>query len=105
MTTAENPTLEQPVDVKRAVRAAIHYVADLYEDKNIYDVLLEEVKHEDGYWYITVGFTRPIYLRGLDALHSFVNPLSPADGTREYKIVQVDERTGEPVSMMIRPDE
>ena len=105
MTTTENPIVEQPITVKQAVRAALQYVADLYEDKNIYDVLLEEVEHEDGYWYITVGFTRPVYPRDLGSLRNLADAINLTEGTREYKIIQVDERTGKPVSMKIRPDE
>jgi hypothetical protein len=105
MTVAEEQAeAKQPIDVKQAVRAAIRYVADLYEGQGVYDIMLEEVEHDATNWYVTVGLTRHVTqpksrrtsLRDLALVET--NPLIE----REYKIVQVNATTGMPVSMKIR---
>lgn len=96
---------EQPstVDVKQAVRAAIHYIADLY-DVDTRNVMLEEVERDSGSWYITVGFNRAATAQvkgsqaALRALAEAMNPYTE----RVYKVVQVSAKNGEPVSMKIR---
>ncbi len=101
--TESTVTNAKPIDVKTAVKIATKFVADLYDPKEIFDITLEEVEHgTDGYWYITVGFTRsvslPTKLKGLYALAQQANP----NVEREYKIVKVDEENGKPISMKIR---
>ena len=96
----------KPIDVKTAVRSALAYVSDLYKGREVYDFTLEEVEHDwDDYWYITVGFTRPVSApihspaASLAALaQAYRNP----NVEREYKIVKIDPKTGEPLSMKIR---
>lgn len=49
------------IGVKEAVRIAMDYLATLYEDKDLRDVLLEEVRlsEDDQYWLVTLGFFAP----------------------------------------------
>lgn len=49
------------MDVKEAAQTSRDYIADLFSDEGISDVLLEEVVIDDrsGDWRITIGFERP----------------------------------------------
>ena len=106
MTIAEEQTeTKQPIDVKRAVRTAMAYVNDLFEQENVADIALEEVEHgADGDWYITIGLTRPVSVsRNLpsSSLASVMQEMRNPRVEREYKIIHVN-KAGEPVSMKIR---
>ncbi len=91
------------IDVKQAVRAAVRYVADLY-DVDTQNGALEEVERTSDSWYITVGFNRAVTtpVKGvrasLTALAEAMNPYTE----RVYKVVQVSAKNGEPLSMKIR---
>lgn len=51
---------ERRINVKQAVSIAGDVIRDLYEDVNINDLLLEEVRRGDiDSWLITMSFTRP----------------------------------------------
>lgn len=85
------------IDIKQAVDAAKHFIADVYEKQDS-DFQLEEVKRsEDGkFWLITLGFLRDV---------APVNKLAAAIGPnkqRVYKIIKVDVESGDAVAMEIR---
>jgi len=86
------------IGVKEAVRIATDYLATLYEDKDLRDVLLEEVKlsDDDRYWLVTLGFSRPV------PTNPYFAAMGAEDLKREYKIFEVSTETGEVRSMQIR---
>ena len=82
------------IAVKEAVKIAMKFVMDLYENYTPPDLLLEEVRLSDDekHWLITIGFSR-------NALSSFVGK---DDVPRAYKLIKIDAETGEPIEMTIR---
>lgn len=89
--------LYSAMDVKEAVKLAIKYVADLFEEEQIKNLGLEEVEFEEGTdsWHVTIGFSRPwdnvsvgLMLRGT---------LS-----RSYKVVAINNSTGVVLSVKNR---
>jgi hypothetical protein len=80
--------LYSAMDVKEAVKLAMKYVADLFEEEQIENLGLEEVEFEDGTdsWHVTIGFSRPWdHVSGL-ALRNTLN--------RSYKVVAINNSTG-----------
>lgn len=94
---------ENHITVKSAVATAIDYVKDLYEGKNLRDLLLEEVEFSDNHWIITVGFSLPEIKEETASLSSLVIPNKTSRMlSRHYKVVNIDAETGIPISMKIR---
>ncbi len=87
------------IDVKQAVRSAIGYVKDLYEQKAPNDFMLEEVELSDDekYWLITISF--PQYQRQTNPLGTFINPNQEQ---RIYKTIKIRVDNGQAISMKIR---
>lgn len=80
------------MDVKSAVLVAKKYVAELYNDENISNLGLEEVKYHPGakQWRITLGFSRPWdYPTNLLAPQWRGRP-----DVRSFKAVVVDDGSG-----------
>jgi hypothetical protein len=76
------------IDVKEAAQAASNFIAELYSDKAVSDIRLEEVElSKDKCWLITLSFS----------VHETLFVMK-----RLYKIVKVDRNTGEALSMKIR---
>jgi hypothetical protein len=91
------------VTVKSAVSAAIDYIKDLYADKNLQDLLLEEVEFskDTDQWIVTVGFS---LMETKEGSTSVLMPIkSSRELSRKYKVVKIDAQTGRPISMKIRP--
>ncbi len=90
------------MDVKKAVRAAKSYVADLYEDEPIIHLGIEEVVFDElkNSWLVTVGFYRPWNKKP----KSISELLSEPDKalTRSFKQVQINDNTGDIMSMTHR---
>ena len=90
------------MDVKRAVKAAMDYVKDLYAESYPRDLVLEEVEFSEkaSQWLVTVGFSLP---ETKEESASLVFPSRTSrELSRRYKIVNVDAETGDPISMKIR---
>lgn len=93
---------DNKVDVKRAAQAAINYIQNLYADKDLQDLLLEEIEFsEDAHqWLVTIGFSLP------EIKETSASIIMPSKTSRElsrrYKIVKIDAATGTPISMKIR---
>ena len=90
------------MNVKDAVKKAIEYVADIFESEKPENIGLEEVfldEHEDV-WKVTVGFSRPWDHAPRSALYSVMQDLTRPK--RQYKIVSIDNKTGEVKSIKIR---
>ncbi len=93
---------ENPVSVKRAVRAAINYINDLYAENNLRDLMLEEVEFSTAadQWLVTVGFSLP---ETNEEAASLIMPSKTSRAlSRRYKVVNIDAETGQPLSMKIR---
>jgi hypothetical protein len=85
--------------VKEAVKKAIEHVAEVFEDEKPTNIGLEEVtlNEQGNTWEVTVGFSRPWdYPKGL------VPTLQPQNPKREYKVVEIDNESGEFKSIKIR---
>jgi len=88
------------MDVKDAVKKAIEYVTDVFQTENIVNVGLEEVTLDEtnNVWEITVGFSRPWdYPK-----QGIVIEFQPQNPKRQYKVVSIDDETGEVKSIKIR---
>lgn len=87
------------MDVKEAVAVAKGYITDLYAGEEIADVGLEEVELDLGSneWSVTIGFLRPWNRTLPDAL-----ALARRASARSYKVVRIDDGTGEAKSLRDR---
>ncbi|MCW1924116.1 hypothetical protein OKA05_16230 [Luteolibacter arcticus] len=88
--------------VKEAVKVAIGYVLELFDQEKITNVGLEEVDFEEssGCWHVTVGFSR--------AWDYEKNAFAALGGTtlggprRTYKTVTIQDRDGSVLSVKNR---
>jgi len=86
------------MDVKEAVKKAIEYVSDIFEPEQPQNIGLEEVvfNEDENAWEVTVGFSRPWdHPKSVLATQS-LNP------TRQYKVVKIDNESGEAIAIKIR---
>jgi hypothetical protein len=86
--------------VKEAVKIAISYVTDLFEDENPSNIGLEEVVYnsDDNTWDVTIGMSRPWdYQRSPIAA-----ALQQTGPKRKYKVVKVSDEDGAVLSVKIR---
>ena len=78
------------------------YVRELYEENDIADLLLEEVEFSEtvDQWLVTVGFSLS------DQKDSSLSLIVPNKSdpllSRRYKVINVDNKTGRPLSMKMR---
>ena len=86
------------MNVKDAVKTAIEYITDIFATEHPENIGLEEVflNEPQGVWEVTVGFSRP-WDHQKGGLLATVQAL-----TRQYKIVRIDNQTGEVKSIRIR---
>ncbi len=87
------------MNVKEAVRAANKYITELFADEEVQDLGLEEVVFDEtaNAWKITIGFSRPWERRSLAA------NLGGQDWkNRSFKVVEINDLTGEIVGMTHR---
>lgn len=83
------------MNVKQAVEVARKYVKDLFAEEQIMNVTLEEVDaEEEGYWRITIGFSRPF--------NSNLSSLLSGEKSRTYKVVLVRDSDGQILSVKSR---
>ena len=89
------------IDLKQAGRIAAETIAQIYPAAK--DLLLEEMeKSEDGnYWLITIGFDDEHAPRG-GSIAAAIYPPGQFLRTRRYKLVKLNSKTGEVLSMKIR---
>lgn len=88
------------MNVKDAVKIAIEYVADVFSSENPENLGLEEVVLNEATdeWEITIGFSRPWdYPRP-----GVMTSMQPQHPKRQYKVVTVEDETGEVKSIKIR---
>jgi hypothetical protein len=89
------------MQVKEAITTAKKWVADLFEGEGVEGIRLEEVRFDEGpeNWLITVGIDRP-----RPASPNIVDRLRP-ELKRSYKVVTLNDRTGELVSVTNRSED
>ena len=88
------------MNVKEAVKEAIAYVAEVFENEKPTNIGLEEVSlnEQENTWEVTVGFSRP-----WDYGIGLVKKLDPSfNPKRQYKVVKIDNKTGAVISIKIR---
>lgn len=83
--------------ITKATQAAQEYLGNFENDS---DLKLEEVEHNhsENQWLITLGFNE----RKINILHNIGKAFSDNQYIRKYKIFNIDENTGEVLSMKIR---
>jgi hypothetical protein len=84
------------IEVNDAIKKAKQWVRNIFEEEQISNLGLEEIKHEhDGRWKITLGFSRP-----WDAINPYLSfggaKLPPP---RTLKVITIDDGTGEIISV------
>jgi hypothetical protein len=85
------------MDSRQAVARARQFLADHYDD--IHDVLLEELERTEGGkgdWKVTLSFARQT------AVSSRLESILARPLQRHYRLLTVDDTTGEIRSMKIR---
>ena len=88
------------MDAKNAVRLAKDHVLDLFSDEKPMNVGLEELElDDDGFWKVTVGFSRPWDTASKNA---FTVLVETAPLRRTYKLIQIDDQSGRVVSVKNR---
>jgi len=88
------------MNVKDAARKAINYIADVFFTENLESIGLEEVilNEDDNTWEVTIGFSRPWdYPKA-----GLVTGFQPQIPKRQYKIVRIDNKSGEVKSIKMR---
>ena len=80
------------MDVKQAVVIAKQHIAELFAEEEILNMGLEEVElDEEGFWRITIGFSRP-WNRNVGSVLS-------GENSRSYKIVVLSDKGGDVLSV------
>ena len=82
--------MQGKMDVREAVKKAKEGLATIFESESVSDLRLEEItfKQAPPTWNVTISFQRPQAI-----------PLIP---NRDFKVVHLDDRTGEVRSVSIR---
>ncbi|MEA2015589.1 MAG: hypothetical protein U9O59_02580 [Actinomycetota bacterium] len=90
------------MNVKEAVKKAIGYVADIFKSENATNIGLEEVIFDEhkSIWEVTVGFSRPWDYEISGPFLGFQQ--KQEHPKRQYKIVRIDNESGEIISIKIR---
>jgi hypothetical protein len=85
------------MEVKQAVKAAKDYVADLFAEEHIRQIVLEEIEFDEKNrsWFVTIGFARPWEESGALTRAIFPEP-------RSYKVVRISDDNGRVISVKDR---
>lgn len=100
-------TVEQmPVEglsLKAAVALAKRYLAEVAEEPPV-NLKLEEVERsgEEGVWRITLGYDAPVAAPPFSQTAGAISALFGNNTTRVYRVISLDETTGEFISMRLR---
>ena len=85
------------MDAREAVHKAKNYLGDLYSDEGLINVGLEEVDFNGTTWRITLGFSR-----SWDQRSSPIPALGGSLIARSYKVLRINDETGEVESLKDR---
>ncbi|MBA2377319.1 MAG: hypothetical protein ACR2N0_17800 [Rubrobacteraceae bacterium] len=88
------------IELRQAIERAFEEIRKIYDEKELNDLLLEEIERSNDTWFVTVGFTR----------FARIPPFAKAMGQRyvadpnlrDYKEIKLDAQTGEFKSMRDR---
>lgn len=97
------PTVSEPkVELPQAVKIAKDYLAKVYRDTPIVNVLLEEIElsEDSPHWLVTLGFDDPAIRGGIGA--ALAAQMQIGSSRRIYKTFKVHTETGRVSSMKIR---
>jgi hypothetical protein len=98
------------IDARQAVESAVRYLNSMRDlvDSKLQDIRLEEIELSEDQlaWVVTLGYTVPAQPSAMDRIlnppHSAHFENAPAYIKRDYKIFQVNSKTGQVQSMKIR---
>ena len=94
------------IDVKKAINIAQDQASLFFEDEKIKNLMLEEVEYddEDKCWLITLGYDSPNPIRKKTGSISaiFQDQTIEEEIKRQYKIFEINGKTGKFISMKIR---
>ena len=83
------------MNVKQAVEVAKKYIQELFGEEEIGNLALEEIDAEkEGFWRITIGFSRPWNRR--------IGSILGGEQSRAYKVVLVRDSDGHVLSVRNR---
>jgi len=87
------------VDIKQAVKIAMEFVTDLYDQDSVKNLLLEEVElsGDEKNYAVTIGFD--MGEKQVPAPPSFPSESTPSRRNRIYKLILINIDSGKPVSM------
>ena len=87
------------MDVREAIKSAKDYLAVLYEDEEVINVGLEEVRYDydADKWHITIGFSRP-----WGSMRPSLRPKGGDSLERSYKEICINDSDGVVESMKVR---
>src|SRR3954451_15297126 len=82
---------------KEAVAGAKSWIADVFAAEYISDIRLEEIRCDDAkrHWLITIGFARPAPDTELSSLERLSRLTLPPRLRTSYKVVRIDDVSGE----------
>lgn len=93
------------MDVKDAVKIAKVYVADIFMDENISHIGLEEVEYMESkdVWRVTIGFQRS-WKKSLVGVPTAFSEMygTPKTEDRWYKVLEINDKAGQVLSMKDR---
>lgn len=83
------------IDVKQAVSRSLQFVKEMFEEKEIANLLLEEVEltEDDAYWNVTVSWIRP------KPPKEVMDYYAPKEYERVYRTLKVRTDNGYVLSM------
>lgn len=92
------------IDVKEAIRTAKTLLSEMLDGESFNQVGLEEVKFDDraAQWIVTLGLNRPWNKEVQQTNPSIIyagNSSSTTRQIRTYKVMRIDAKTGELISM------
>jgi len=83
---------------KEVIALAKQWVAEQYDDEDIKDITLEEVRFGKRKWYITIGFKRKRVVTRVTVLELTISA-EPSQYEKALKVVSISDDTGEVISM------
>lgn len=93
------------MDVKEAIAKAKYYIHSILAEEQLSNVGLEEIEFDDRakQWRVTIGFSRPWDREWVESGFSPLNPSKSRPAShRTYKVVIIDDETGEVKSIKHR---
>lgn len=92
------------IGVQTAVRSAIKFFNATFGDLTLKNVQLEEVQpSKDGkLWLVTIGYNDPQMKSLFPGLNLEPTSLLRARHLRQYKVVRINAKTGEALSVVMR---